>query len=178
MAFDDTAPQVPAADAVTGPPVTDRGTESVWDYPRPPALQRSRERVEIVFAGVVVAVSTRAWRVLETSHPPTYYVPAQDVRRDLFERVGRTSICEWKGLAVYYDLVVGGARASHAAWSYPAPADPYRAIAGAYAFYPDKMDRCLVDGEVVRAQDGGFYGGWITDRIAGPFKGAPGTTGW
>ncbi len=150
----------------------------MWDYPRPPAVRRCRERTEVVFAGVVVASSQRALRVLETSHAPVYYLPESDVRTDLLERVPRTSVCEWKGLAVYFDVLVGEMRAPHAAWSYPAPASGYESIGGAFAFYADRMDRCTVDGEVVRPVDGGFYGGWITSRVAGPFKGGQGTAGW
>ncbi|MFJ8043299.1 DUF427 domain-containing protein [Kitasatospora sp. NPDC096147] len=153
--------------------------ESVWDYPRPPAVEAVPGRlVEVWFGGAMIASSRSALRVLETSHPPVYYLPAADVLEDLLAPAEGVSVCEWKGLARYWDLTVGHRRAAQAAWSYPAPLPGYRALRDAYAFYPGRVDRCTVDGETVRPQEGGFYGGWITDGIAGPFKGAPGTSGW
>ncbi|MEU8778726.1 DUF427 domain-containing protein [Streptomyces sp. NPDC048606] len=128
--------------------------------------------------GVTLADSRACLRVLETSHPPVFYVPRDDVRTDLLSREERTTGCEWKGVATYWMLTVGGSRIPDAAWSYEAPAPRYRGIARHLAFHPRKVDVCTVDGERVRAQPGDFYGGWITDEIVGPFKGAPGTMGW
>ena len=153
-------------------------TESVWDYPRPPAVQPSRECVELVLGGAVLARSTRTVRVLETSHPPTYYVPTADFLDGALQPAAGSSWCEWKGKAVYYDLVSADVRAQRAAWGYLQPAAGFDALLGLVAVYPGQLDRCTVDGEVVRAQAGDFYGGWITDRVAGPFKGEPGTAGW
>ena len=153
-------------------------TESVWDYPRPPRVEATSERVEIVLGGQVVASSTRAVRVLETSHPPTYYVPADDFAAGVLHPADGTSWCEWKGHAAYHDLVAGDVRAQRVAWSYPEPTAGYEVLRDMVAVYPGRVDRCTVDGELVRPQPGGFYGGWITDAVTGPFKGSPGTTGW
>lgn len=152
--------------------------ESVWDYPRPPRLERSPKRVTITHHGVVVVDSDRCWRVLETSHPPVYYVPREDIAADLLAPASGSSYCEFKGSASYWDLVVGDARVREAAWSYENPSSGYAELAGAVAFYPGRVDECTVGGERVRPQEGNFYGGWITDDITGPFKGAPGTRGW
>ena len=154
------------------------GQESVWDYPRPPRLERSAKTVEVTLGGVVVASTTRAWRVLETSHPPVFYVPREDVAPGALVATDRTSFCEFKGSADYWTVVGGGETRPDAAWSYARPSRGFEAMAGAVAFYPGRLDRCTVDGEVVRAQAGGFYGGWITDDVVGPFKGEPGTWGW
>ena len=152
--------------------------ESVWDYPRPPAVDPSTEQVVIEFGGRVVADTKAALRVLETSHPPTYYLPRADVDLDLIDEVPGHTWCEFKGQAHYGDLVVGDRRVSRALWWYPDPQPAYRALVDHVAFYPGKMDRCTVNGEVVLAQEGDFYGGWITSAVTGPFKGAPGTSGW
>lgn len=154
------------------------GQESVWDYPRPPRLERSAKLVEVRLGGVVVAASSRAWRVLETSHPPGWYVPREDVASGALRPTDRTSFCEFKGAAVYWSVVGGGVVRADAAWSYPRPSAGFAEMADAVAFYPGQMESCTVDGEVVRAQAGGFYGGWITDDVVGPFKGEPGTWGW
>lgn len=154
------------------------GQESVWDYPRPPAVVPTTKLVRVVFNGEVVAETRRALRVLETSHPPVYYIPPEDVRTELLTQTARRSFCEWKGAATYWTLAVGERVSADAAWSYPDPAPGYEAIAGYFAFYPQRVDECTVDGEVVRAQEGGFYGGWITSEIVGPFKGGPGSMGW
>ncbi len=154
------------------------GQESVWDYPRPPALVRSDEHVVVEFAGQVIADTRAAWRVLETSHPPTYYVPRDDVRVELLVPSPRRTVCEFKGVASYADLVVGEQRAAQACWWYEQPTSDFEPLAGAVCFYPGRVDRCLVDDEVVRAQEGDFYGSWITSRVVGPFKGAPGTQWW
>ena len=133
--------------------------------------------MRIVHRGVPIVDSTRCWRVLETSHPPVYYVPRADVADVLRPAAGR-SFCEFKGTAGYWDLVAGGATRPDAAWSYEHPSPGYEVLTGAIAFYPGRVDECTVDGERVRAQEGDFYGGWITDEITGPFKGGPGTAGW
>jgi uncharacterized protein (DUF427 family) len=152
--------------------------ESVWDYPRPPRLERSAARITVVHAGVTLVDSDHCWRVLETSHPPVYYVPWDDIAPGTLEPARGRSFCEFKGTAGYWDLVVAGTRVADAAWSYPKPTRPYAQLAGAVAFYPSRVGECRVDGELVRPQAGDFYGGWITADIAGPFKGGPGTTGW
>lgn len=165
----------------TSPPtreVPGPGQESVWDYPRPPEIRPSDEEVEIWFAGRRIAHTRRALRVVETSQAPAYYLPADAVERDVLVPSDRSSLCEWKGSAHYFDVVVGERRAPAGAWWYPEPWDRYAALAGHVAFYPQLMDRCLVDGEPVRANEGSFYGGWVTSRVTGPFKGAPGTAGW
>ncbi len=154
------------------------GQESVWDYPRPPRLEPSREVVEIELGGRLVARSTASYRVLETCHPPTYYVPMEAFEADVLRPAAGSSFCEWKGTASYLDLVTGDRIATRAAWTYPAPSAGFEPIVGHVAVYPALVDECRVDGEVVRPQAGGFYGGWITDRVTGPFKGGPGTAGW
>ena len=152
--------------------------ESVWDYPRPPRVEPSAELVEVVLGGVVIASTTASYRVLETSHPPTYYLPRAAFLEGAVRPAEGSSFCEWKGAARYYDLVGGTVVAARAAWCYPDPSPGFEAIAGHLAVYPALVDRCTVDGEVVEPQPGGFYGGWITSRVTGPFKGAPGTRGW
>lgn len=132
----------------------------------------------VVLGGVEVCRTSRAWRVLETSHPPSWYLPRADWLAGSLQPAGGTSFCEWKGLADYLDVVGGAVIAPQAAWSYPEPTPGFAALAGAVAVYPAAMDVCTVDGEVVRPQEGGFYGGWVTDEVVGPFKGAPGTRGW
>lgn len=154
------------------------GQESVWDYPRPPRLEDTTRHIQVVVGEEVIADTCRAKRVLETSHPPTYYIPPEDVRREFLRPAPGTSWCEWKGRASYYDLVVGDRVIPRAAWYYAEPMRAYGSIRNYVAFYPSKVDRCTVGGEVVRAQEGDFYGGWITSDIVGPFKGGPGTRGW
>lgn len=154
------------------------GQESVWSYPRPPALERCDHHVVVVHQGVVVAESRRPWRVLETAHAPAYYVPPEDVRTDLLVLSGTRTICEFKGRASYADLVIGADRVADACWWYPRPRRPYAALADAICFYPQRVDRCSVDGEVVVPLASPFYGDWPTSRIAGPWKGGPGTDGW
>ncbi|MFC0003756.1 DUF427 domain-containing protein [Micromonospora siamensis] len=152
--------------------------ESVWDYPRPPRLERTLRRITVVHAGVTVVDSDRCWRVLETSHPPVYYVPRDEITGARLVPTDRRTWCEWKGEASYWDLAVGDVRVREAAWSYERPTPPYADLAGAVAFYPGRVDECRVDGERVQVQPGDFYGGWITADLVGPFKGAPGTLGW
>ena len=152
--------------------------ESVWDYPRPPRVEPSARRVRIVLGGAVIADSVRSHRVLETSHPPVYYLPLEDIAPEaLVPSPGRTTFCEWKGSASYFDAIGGdGRRVERAAWTYLTPSPGFESIRDAVAFYPARMDECTLDGEVVQPQDGGFYGGWITSDILGPFKGAAATT--
>ncbi len=154
------------------------GQESVWDYPRPPRLEDSGKEVVVVFNGVELARSRRAKRVLETSHPPVYYLPPEDVKMEFLEETGNHSYCEWKGIASYYSVTVGDRTAPGAAWFYPVPGKEFVPINNYIAFYPGKMEACYLDGEKVQAQLGDFYGGWITNEIAGPFKGGEGTSGW
>ncbi len=150
----------------------------MWDYPRPPRLERTSECVVVELGGREIARTTSAWRVLETSHPPTYYLPRSDFERGAVRPGEGESWCEWKGKATWFDLHGGRRIARAAAWSYLKPAPGYREIAGFVAVMPAAVDRCLVDDEVVSPQPGEFYGGWITSRVVGPFKGAPGTMHW
>jgi uncharacterized protein (DUF427 family) len=152
--------------------------ESVWDYPRPPAVAPDVRRVRIEFAGVTIADSISAIRVLETSHPPTFYLPLADVRADLLRPASGASVCEWKGAAASVDVAVGDRIAREAGWFYPSPSAPYSVLTDHVAFYAGRLDRCTVGDDVVVPQPGGFYGGWITPEVAGPFKGEPGTSGW
>lgn len=149
----------------------------MWDYPRPPRLEQSNRRIVVELAGVTIADSTRSLRILETSHPPTYYVPPEDVAMEHLSSVAGGSFCEWKGEASYWTVRVGDVVVDAGAWSYPAPSPRYADLADHLSFYPGRFD-CLVDGERVRPQAGGFYGGWVTDDVVGPFKGEPGTMGW
>ena len=152
--------------------------ESVWDYPRPPALAPDGRRVVVEFAGVEIADSVRSIRILETSHPPTFYLPLDDVRRDLLRPAAGSSFCEWKGSAAYVDVVAGDRVAIEAGWFYPTPSARYAALAGHVAFYAGRVERCTVGGVEVTPQPGGFYGGWITPEVTGPFKGPQDTAGW
>ncbi|MEO0364569.1 MAG: DUF427 domain-containing protein [Pseudomonadota bacterium] len=154
------------------------GQESVWDYPRPPRLEREARPIKIEFSGQVIAESPRAMRICETASPPTYYLPPTDVDLECLVAIERGSVCEWKGEAAYFDVLVDNRRAPAAVWSYPNPFRPFGAIGGWFAFMPAAMDRCWVGDALVRAQPGGFYGGWITPELTGPFKGEPGTGHW
>ena len=154
------------------------GQESVWDYPRPPRVEPTGRHLRVVFKGVTVAETRRAQRVLETSHPPVYYIPAEDVAMEQLAEAPGSSWCEWKGRATYYDVVVGDERVERAAWTYREPSSGYEAIRDHVAFYPGRVDACYVDGERVTPQPGDFYGGWITEGVVGPFKGGPTTRGW
>ncbi|MDP8937823.1 MAG: DUF427 domain-containing protein [Actinomycetota bacterium] len=160
------------------PPPPGPGRESVWAYPRPPRVEAVRSQVEVVFDEHTIAVTLSPLRVLETSHPPVYYLPVGSVIPGCLVRSSRTSFCEFKGVATYYSVVHRDQVATDAAWGYDDPSPGYEALAGHVSFYPATMDACLVDGEVVTAQPGGFYGGWITSKVEGPFKGEPGTEGW
>lgn len=153
--------------------------ESVWDYPRPPRAEHTTRRIRVVHRGRVLVDTVRAVRVLETSHPPTYYVPFDDVVPGaLVPSGGRRTVCEWKGVASYFDVVVEGERIARGAWTFDPPSSGYEALAGRVAFYPQALDECWVDDERIVPQDGSFYGGWITSDVVGPFKGAPDTAGW
>lgn len=154
------------------------GQESVWDYPRPPRLEKVSAPLRVVFAGETVALTDHGYRVLETSHPPVYYIPPGDVSRDCLIAADGQSFCEFKGIASYWSLDVGGKRSEKAAWSYPDPTAPFAAIRDYLAFYATRVDECWVGDERVQPQDGDFYGGWITSRVVGPFKGGAGTRGW
>jgi uncharacterized protein (DUF427 family) len=154
------------------------GQESVWDYPRPPRVDRSSAHVVIEFDGRVIADTRAALRVLETSHPPVFYVPRADIVDGVLEESPRSSYCEFKGESRYVHVSSGNRREIDAGWHYPSPRPAYRALVDHVAFYPGRMDRCLVDGEEVQPQVGGFYGGWVTSSVVGPFKGGPGTFGW
>ncbi len=161
-----------------GPATPAPGQESVWTYPRPAILEPTGRHLRVLFAGRVIADTTRGLRVLETSHPPTYYFPPDDVASGYLRPAPGGSLCEWKGGARYLDVVVGGESAPAAAWTYPNPAPEFRRIKNHVAFYAAAMESCWVDGELVVPQEGGFYGGWITSHVAGPFKGSPGTRMW
>lgn len=154
------------------------GQESVWDYPRPPRLERVGKRVEIVLGGVTIAQTDQAFRVLETSHPPSYYLPKEAFVPGVLSPASGHSVCEWKGPATYWTLAGGGKVAQAAGWSYESPTPAFREMAGYVALYAGPMDECRVGGEVVMPQPGGFYGGWITPDVVGPFKGGPGSMGW
>jgi uncharacterized protein (DUF427 family) len=154
------------------------GQESAWDYPRPPALEAVDAHLVVVLGGVTIADTRSAYRVLETSHPPNYYFPPDDIAPGAVVPAGGTSFCEWKGRARYLTVRGGDRLEEQAAWAYDAPNTRFAPITGYVAFYPGRMDECFVDDELVVPQDGGFYGGWITSRVVGPFKGGPGTRGW
>jgi len=160
------------------PIAPNQGQESVWDYPRPPRVEPSDKHIQIVFNGEVIADTRRAKRVLETSHPPVYYIPQEDIKGEYLQRTRQRTFCEFKGVAGYYTVHAGDNIVPDAAWFYASPSPGYEAITDHVAFYPSKMDACFVDGEQVQAQPGDFYGGWITGDIVGPFKGDVGTRGW
>jgi uncharacterized protein (DUF427 family) len=161
-----------------GAPQPGAGQESVWDYPRPPVIVADRRLVQVRFSDMLIAETRAARRVLETASPPTFYLPPESVNSEcLLPESGVDSFCEWKGRASYFSVCVGGRCVKHAAWTYREPFDGFAGIGGYVAFYPGRLG-CYVDGERVRAQAGGFYGGWITGEIVGPFKGEPGTLGW
>lgn len=159
--------------AVNGKPF-----ESVWDYPRPPRLERVEWRVRVFHAGVTVVDAPHAYRVLETSQPPAYYVSAEFVDLALMVPTPLRTLCEWKGVAEYADLVIGDTVVHEAAWTYPRPTPEFAGLVSHWAFYAQKVDQCFVDGEQVTSNEGSFYGGWVTANVTGPFKGAPGTSHW
>lgn len=153
------------------------GQQSVWDFPRPPELVRETREIVVRWGPVEVARTSAAWAVRETAHPPTFYLPLADVRPGLLQPAGGGSFCEWKGPARYWHLVDGARRLDQVAWSYPQPLPGAEPLAHCVAFYAHALD-CRVGGAPARAQPGGFYGGWITPDLAGPFKGGPGSDGW
>jgi len=153
------------------------GQESVWDYPRPPALDLQPRRVEVRFDGHFIADAPHAFRVLETSHPPTYYIPPQFISGEYLLSAPGGSFCEWKGEAAYFDVVGETQRAERAAWMYPSPTSRFANLEGCVSFYPGAVE-CYVDGRRVEAQPGQFYGGWVTPDVVGPFKGIPGSQFW
>jgi uncharacterized protein (DUF427 family) len=153
--------------------------ERVWDYPRPPAVVPCARRVKVELGGEVLSDSTDALRVLETSHPPTIYIPPADVRLDLLIESGaRSTWCEFKGAARYLDAVVRGRRFPTVGWRYPNPSPGYETLRNYIAFYPERVDAAWLDDERVQGQESDFYGGWITTDLIGPFKGPPGTLAW
>jgi len=152
--------------------------ENVWNYPRPPRLERVPQRLCVVLGGETIADTADGWRVLETSHPPAYYLPPDAFVRGALVASARRSFCEWKGAAVYWTLAGGGRTEHDAGWSYPDPTPDFAPIRDHVAVYAGRMDACFVGDEQVTPQPGGFYGGWITSNLTGPFKGAPGSAGW
>ena len=160
------------------PEIPGPGQESVWDYPRPPRVEPTDEVVEVWLGGECVARSTRTLRVLETSHPPTYYLPMASFLPTTLRPARGSTHCEWKGQATYFDVVGGERVAPGAAWTYPRPKPGFEALLGHVAVMPGAVDACYVDDERARPQEGGFYGGWVTDDLVGPFKGVPGSYGW
>ena len=159
--------------AVPGP-----GQESVWDYPRPPRVERVPERLQVIIDGEVIADTVRGLRVLETAGAPVYYFPSADIRMDRLNASSHGSFCEWKGSAGYFSYVSPARRIDEVAWSYEAPTSGYESIAGHLAFYAARVDEAWVGDERATPQPGGFYGGWVTSRIVGPIKGVPGSFGW
>ena len=154
------------------------GQESVWDYPRPPRLEAVEDHIRVIYKGVVIADSKQTYRVLETSHPPCYYIPPADIQMTYLMQTEKQSYCEFKGSANYYTVTVEDKSAIDAAWFYSQPSKGFEAIANYISFYASNMDSCYVGDEKVQAQAGDFYGGWITSKIVGPFKGGAGTRGW
>ena len=151
--------------------------ESVWDYPRPPICVEDSREVIVSHADLVLARTNRAVRILETASPPTFYIPPADVNLEALNQSSGSSFCEWKGSATYWSLTSAGNAGLHVGWSYQSPTAAFRTIKDYLSFYPAKL-KCTVDGEIVRPQPGGFYGGWVTNEIVGPYKGEAGTSGW
>ncbi len=160
------------------PQTPEPGQESAWSYPRPPRLEPTARRLRVVLGGQVIAETTRGYRVLETSHPPNYYFPPDDVVPAALIPATGVSFCEWKGRAHYFTARGGDRTETEAAWGYDRPSPAFAAIRGYVAFYAHRMDACFVDDEQVEPQPGRFYGGWITADVVGPFKGGPGSRGW
>jgi uncharacterized protein (DUF427 family) len=154
------------------------GQESVWDYPRPPRVEPVPERLRVVLGGTTVADTTSGWRVLETSSPPTYYLPRAHCAEGALVPSERRTFCEWKGVATYWTVRGEDRIEVDAAWGYPEPTPGFEVLADAVAFYCGRMDACYVGEERAEPQPGDFYGGWATSRIVGPFKGVPGSSGW
>ena len=154
------------------------GQESVWDYPRPPRVEPVLERIRVVVSGVTIADTTQALRILETAGAPVYYLPPADVRTNLLSGTDHHSWCEWKGVASYHSIVLPDRTSPNAGWSYREPLVGYEAIRDHIAFYAWAVDEAWVGDELAVPQPGHFYGGWVTSKIVGPFKGGPGTFGW
>jgi len=154
------------------------GQESVWAFPRPAIAQLTDAHIRIEHRGRIIADTRSAVRTLETSHPPSYYIPRIDIASEALRRAGGSSLCEWKGAATYWDVIVGDDVIPRVGWSYASPTPPFAALRDHVAFYAGPFDRCTIDGETVIPQPGEFYGGWITSRVVGPFKGVPGSRGW
>ncbi|MEA5594272.1 DUF427 domain-containing protein [Rivularia sp. UHCC 0363] len=154
------------------------GQESVWDYPRPPRLEDTDKHIQIIFNGETIADTKQAKRVLETSHPPNYYIPPEDIKMEYLIPTPQSSFCEWKGRASYYTIKVGDKEAQNVAWYYTNPTEAFASMKDYVAFYAHVMDACYIDGEKVEPQPGNFYGGWVNKDIVGPFKGIPGSWGW
>ncbi|NJN23378.1 MAG: DUF427 domain-containing protein [Acaryochloridaceae cyanobacterium RL_2_7] len=152
--------------------------ESVWDYPRPPKLEESSLAVRVEFEGIMIARSERTYRLLETSHPPVFYIPWEDLEQCYFHHTAHRTFCEWKGIAHYYSIQIGDRISENAAWCYPDPTPAFSLIQNYVAIYPSRVDSCWVGDEKVTPQEGDFYGGWITRNLVGPFKGGLGTFGW
>ena len=152
--------------------------ENVWDYPRPAICQPHKGKIEVIVNNKTIAKSNNAFRVIETSHPPTYYFPPKDVDMNLFKKNKNNSFCEWKGTASYLDLHLSAIEILNIGWFYASPKIKFQSIKSFISFYASKADQCIVNGELVQKQDGEFYGGWITDNLIGPFKGAHGTSFW
>ncbi|MRJ77813.1 DUF427 domain-containing protein [Aeromicrobium sp. SMF47] len=158
--------------------ISSRPVENVWDYPRPPSVEPSDENIVIELGGMRIAWTSSSFRICETSHPPAYYLPIEAFAGDVLHALPGRTWCEWKGAASYFDVVTPARTVPAGAWTYRMPSPGYADIIDHIAVYPGKMDRCLLDGERVRAQPGDFYGGWVTSRVRGPFKGEPGTSSW
>jgi uncharacterized protein (DUF427 family) len=154
------------------------GQESVWSFPRPAIAEPSGCHIVIAHCGVIVADSCASVRTLETSHPPSYYIPVADIAPGVLRRAADSSFCEWKGHATYWDVVIGSVVVPRVGWSYASPSTAFAILRDHVAFYAAPFDRCSVDGETALPQPGNFYGGWITSAFAGPFKGIPGSLGW
>jgi uncharacterized protein (DUF427 family) len=150
----------------------------VWSFPRPAIAQLTDAHIRTEHRGRIVAESRRAVRTLETSHPPSYYIPRDDIAPDVLRPAPGSSLCEWKGAAAYWDVVVADGVLPRVGWSYAHPTPAFAALRDHVAFYAGPFGRCTVDGETVVPQPGHFYGGWITSRVVGPFKGVPGSWGW
>ena len=167
----------PSPEPADGTAANGRSRESVWDYPRPPRIEPVDRRVRVALAGVEIADSDRASRVIETAGAPVVYLPPDEIAAGVLRPAAGGSFCEWKGAASYFDVVAGDEIAARAAWTYPEPTAPFAAIAGYVSFYPGLVE-CRLDDERVEPQPGGFYGGWVTAEITGPIKGEPGSGGW
>ncbi len=146
------------------------GRESIWEYPRTPVIRPTPRHIQVLHAHTAIADTTRSLRVCENGHPPSYYIPPEDIRMELLDPCERKTFCEWKGIATYFDVCVGDEKIAEAAWSYEDPSRGFESLRNYVAFYPSPFDACLVDGEQVRPEPRSFYGGWITSEIEGPFR--------